>query len=266
MKKLLIPTLTVCAALLAGCAAMSPQGLSHGAAADTPAGATAGKPVHWGYSGHAGPEHWAEISPEFGSCNGKNQSPINLTRFVDAKLAPLNPVYQAGGQSIINNGHTVQINYAPGSFITVDGDRYELKQFHFHEPSENHIDGKAYPLEMHLVHADSKGNLAVIAVMFEEGAENPALDAFWNQLPMEEGPVQALKAPVNVATLLPTNPGYYRYNGSLTTPPCSEGVRWLVMKTPLTASKAQLAAFAHAMKDSPDNRPLQPLNARSVLR
>lgn len=274
MKKTLIPALAS-VLLFSACSTLVPQGnaaaegktsMRKNAEAVHAHAAVPGQPPHWTYSGDVGPEHWAEITPEFAFCKGKNQSPINLTRFVDAKLAPLSPVYQAGGQSIVNNGHTVQVNYAPGSYITVDGERYELKQFHFHEPSENHIDGKAFPLEGHLVHADKNGNLAVIAVMFEEGPANPALAQFWNQIPAEEGPAVALKTPFNAKDLLPTDQSYYRYNGSLTTPPCSEGVRWLVMKHPVTASKEQLQAFSHAMRDAPDNRPLQPINARSVLR
>ena len=125
--------------------------------------------THWTYSGDEGPTNWAELSPEFSDCDGRNQSPIDLTGFIEADLEPIRFAYQAGGNEILNNGHTVQVNYAEGSSIDVDGIRFRLKQFHFHAPSENLIDGNSYPMEAHLVHADDDGNLAVVAVMFIEG-------------------------------------------------------------------------------------------------
>ena len=221
--------------------------------------------VHWSYSGDEGPENWARLTPEFGACDGRNQSPVNLTGFVEAELAPIAMAYQAGGNEMLNNGHTIQVNYGAGSSITVDGVGYELKQFHFHAPSENHIDGASYPMEAHLVHADRDGNLAVIAVMFEEGAENAALTGIWPSMPANAGDKQALASAFDVSSLLPENRDYYRFNGSLTTPPCTEGVRWLVMKAPVSASKDQIEAFKHVMHH-PNNRPVQPVNARVILK
>ncbi|MFD2273331.1 carbonic anhydrase [Undibacterium arcticum] len=159
----------------------------------------------------------------------------------------------------------MQINYAAGSSVTVDSIRFELKQFHFHAPSENLINGKSYPMEAHLVHADKDGNLAVIAVMFKEGAENKALSKIWPLMPKDAGETNALSSPVAAAALLPAKRDYYRFNGSLTTPPCSEGVRWLVMKQPITVSKAQVEAFSHVMHH-PNNRPVQAVNSRTVLK
>jgi len=173
--------------------------------------------------------------------------------------------YQAGGNEMLNNGHTIQVNYGAGSGITVDGVEFALKQFHFHAPSENHIDGISYPMEAHLVHADKDGHLAVIAVMFEEGAENAALAGIWPDMPANAGDSQALASAFDVSKLLPENRDYYRFNGSLTTPPCTEGVRWLVMKTPVSASKDQVEAFTH-MLHHPNNRPVQPVNARVILK
>ena len=220
--------------------------------------------VHWEYSGEAGPAQWARLTPEFGQCAGSNQSPVNLTALVEAELAPLQFHYLPGGKTLVNNGHTVQVNYAPGSTLQLDGMAFELKQFHFHAPSENLIEGRSYPLEGHLVHANDKGELAVIAVMFEPGSANPALSQAWQALPTKAGETRALEVPLSAEPLLPTQRDYYRFSGSLTTPPCSEGVRWLVMKQPVQVSQAQIDAFK-AVMHHPNNRPVQPLNGRQVL-
>ncbi len=219
---------------------------------------------HWTYSGSEGPDNWAKLSPDFAACNGKNQSPIDLTGFIEAELAPIVFNYVAGGNEILNNGHTIQINYQPGSTIVVDGISFTLKQFHFHAPSENWIKGQSYPLEAHFVHADKDGNLAVIGVMFAEGKANPSLAQAWATLPQAANEKLAITSAINAEALLPVDRDYYRFNGSLTTPPCSEGVRWLVMKTPLSASKEQIAAFAKVIHHG-NSRPIQSVNARPVL-
>jgi carbonic anhydrase len=216
----------------------------------------------WTYSGSTGPDKWAKVG--YKACAGKNQSPINLTGFVKASMPPNTFNYQAGGKEILNNGHTVEVKYAKGSSIQVDGKTFNLQQFHFHAPSENHIEGKAYPMEAHFVHADKDGNLAVVALMFEEGAPNKGLANAWAQMPKKAGGKNALSARVDANEILPSKRDAYRFNGSLTTPPCSEGVRWLVLKQAATASKAQIAGFAGALHE-PNNRPLQPLNSRLVL-
>lgn len=221
--------------------------------------------AHWSYSGQDGPEHWGELVNGFSLCStGKNQSPVNLTGMIESDLKEIKIDYKDGGNKVLNNGHTIQVNYAPGSTINVDGHSFELKQFHFHSPSENTIEGHSYPLEAHFVHADPNGNLAVIAVMFEEGKENAELKKAWAQMPEQAGESQDLKAIVNAEALLPQQHDYYRFNGSLTTPPCSEGVWWLVMKNSDTASKAQIEEFAHVMHHA-NNRPLQAINARMIL-
>lgn len=221
---------------------------------------------HWAYSGEAAPENWSKLDAKFAVCGiGRNQSPIDLAGFVEAELKPLKFEYQAAASDIVNNGHTVQVDYAPGSALTVDGRRFELKQFHFHSPSENRIGGKQFPLEGHLVHADKDGNLAVVAVMFREGAANPLLVNLWQKMPAKAGGKAALPAGLNAVSLLPADRDYYRFNGSLTTPPCSEGVWWLVMKKMASVSKAQVEQFAKAVGFA-NNRPVQPVNARPVLR
>ncbi len=156
------------------------------------------------------------------------------------------------------------MNYAPGSKISVYGHEFELKQYHFHAPSENHINGKSYPMEAHLVHSDKDGNLAVIAVMFVEGKANESLAQAWTHMAEKAGDKHSLSSSVAVEGILPSNRDYYRYSGSLTTPPCSEGVWWIVMKEPVTASKAQIEKFIHAITH-PNNRPVQAVNARTVL-
>jgi carbonic anhydrase len=225
----------------------------------------AGHSVHWGYTGHQGPEHWDELSPEFEECEeGRNQSPVNLTGFIEADLEPIKVEYQAGGKEVINNGHTIQVNFAPGSKISVEDHEFELKQYHFHAPSEYQINGRSFPMVAHLVHADKDGDLAVIGVFFKEGEPNPALENVWSYMPGIEGGKQNLPSAVSADGLLPSNTDHYRFNGSLTTPPCTEGVLWIIMKDTVTASKDQIQKFVKVMKH-PNNRPIQEINARPVL-
>jgi len=225
--------------------------------------------AHWGYSGEEGPEHWGDLDSKNIACAiGKNQSPIDMTGMVDAKLPKLVVNYKAhGGTQILNNGHTIQVNYEPGSTITVDGTEFELKQFHFHTPSENTMEGKHFPMEAHFVHADKDGNLAVIALMYKESHKgNSELAKAFDHIPAEAtGETMDLPKGVSAGGLLPKNLSYYRFTGSLTTPPCSEGVRWLVLKNPSHASEQQIEAFSHTMHH-PNNRPVQPLNARVILK
>jgi len=222
--------------------------------------------AHWGYTGETGPAHWGDLNEAYHMCKeGKNQSPIDLSGFVEAELPPVGIDYKAVATDDINNGHTVQVNFGKGSTLSIDGKTFTLKQYHFHTPSENTIDGKHFPMEAHFVHADKDGNLAVIAVMFKEGKANPSLQTILNNMPAHVGDKHDLSAAkLNARTLLPANRDYYRFNGSLTTPPCSEGVRWIVMKNPLEASKAQLDAFSRVL--GKNNRPVQPINARPVLK
>jgi len=175
----------------------------------------AGK-THWGYSGGEGPEHWGELASEFATCSvGKNQSPINLTGMVEGELPELKVNYNIGGNEVLNNGHTIQVNYAPGSTMTVGNRSFELKQFHFHSPSENTIEGTSYPMEAHFVHADKDGNLAVIAVMFRPGKHNAELEKAWAHMPHEAGGKHTLASAVDAKVLLPHDHAYYRFNGSL---------------------------------------------------
>jgi carbonic anhydrase len=213
---------------------------------------------HWTYAGAEGPEHWG------GTCHsGKSQSPIDLDHMVERDLPSLDFKYAAGGYRVVNNGHAVQVDFKPGSQITVDGKVFTLKQLHFHAPSENTIDGHRYPLEAHLVHADAKGQLAVVAVMFEDGAANAWLDDLSPSVPMKAETEKLLAKAVAASSLLPADRDYYRFSGSLTTPPCTEGVRWLVLKHPVSASAKEVGQL-HAALGHDNARPVQLLNDRVV--
>jgi len=221
--------------------------------------------IHWSYEGQSSPEHWADLGQAFQTCKtGQYQSPVDITQVIDGKLPPLGMNFHTDTRTIVNNGHTVQVTVKDSDDFLLDNDSFVLKQFHFHAPSENHLFGKAYPMEAHFVHANQQGELAVLAVMFEPGPENSALKPLIASLPAEENNVEAMKQSMDLAALFPATKHYYRFSGSLTTPPCTEGVRWLVLKQPVTLSAAQLAVFEHALKHA-NNRPLQPLHGRIIV-
>jgi carbonic anhydrase len=259
-------TVSIRASLLFSALAMAALTAAFAAPDETPedAKAPAHKP-HWTYGGEGGPEHWGELGPENKPCAaGLQQSPVDLSGAVTAKVsAPVPHWIPARGATIVNNGHTLQVNVAEGGSVTLNGKDYALKQFHFHHPSEHTVDGKAFPLEVHFVHAAKDGDLAVVAVMFEEGQANPNLDPLWAVAPIHEGEA-AISAQIDTLAFMPPAIGVFRYEGSLTTPPCSETVHWTVMTTPVTASPSQIAAFASLF---PWNaRPVQPLNRRYILK
>jgi carbonic anhydrase len=219
----------------------------------------------WTYTGKRGPKYWAKLNSEFAMCEiGLNQSPINIQSTIHAALKPIRTIHKFPAKDIVNNGHTIQVDYQEGNIIVLDKALFKLKQVHFHAPSENTINGKSYPLEAHFVHVDNNGNLAVIAVMFKEGEANPTLGQFLEQASNKIDQLVKIKGRYTPNTLMPTKQQYYRFSGSLTTPPCSEGVRWVVMKTPMTASREQIDSFER-MVHQHNNRPLQALNGRVVL-
>lgn len=219
----------------------------------------------WSYEGTTGPANWGRLTPDNVMCEkGRNQSPINIEGVLDAVVQPLKPNYAAASRSIVNNGHTVQVDFEPGNTLVVDNVTFDLKQVHFHAPSENQIGGQSFPMEAHFVHADPEGNLLVVALMFQEGEAHSALARIWTALPAMPGPASPLPNAVTPKAFMPKFMSYYRFSGSLTTPPCSEGVRWLVLKTPASASKAQIEAFEHTIGHH-NNRPVQPLNGRVII-
>jgi carbonic anhydrase len=222
-------------------------------------------PAHsWTYFGEHGPGHWADLSPEFAACGtGQAQSPIDIAYPHAAQLPPIQFAYSASPLKIIDNGHTIQVNYTPGSTISIEGKTYELVQFHFHHPSEEEISGRHYAMVAHLVHKNNEGKLAVVAVLIQQGDPNPLISTLWDNLPpRKNNEIESDSVQVHVADLLPSNHNYYRFEGSLTTPPCTEGVSWYVLETPVTFSKAQIEKFASIY---PRNaRPIQPLHNRVV--
>jgi carbonic anhydrase len=223
------------------------------------------EPSHWSYSGEEGPNKWGKLDSTYAACsNGKTQSPVDIRGARKADLPALKFDYQVVPLNIIDNGHTIQVNYPAGSTLTVGKKIYALKQFHFHHPSEEHVNGQGYDMVAHLVHTDAEGHLAVVAVFLKKGNANALIGSLWQNLPTERGKaVDVSKVALNAKDLLPDDSGYYTFAGSLTTPPCSEGVTWYVMKNPLTLSDAQVAAFARLY---PENaRPIQPLNDREIL-
>ena len=238
--------------------ALFAPGLPARAAHDTP---------HWSYSGSTGPTHWSALEHDYSSCGiGGTQSPIDI-RDEDVRKSDLPTIefrYKPSPLRIIDNGHTIQVNYPPGSFIKVGDKDYELLQFHFHKPSEEEVNGRSYDMVAHLVHRDSAGHLAVVAVLLEAGhEENALLRTLWNNLPKTkeaERTVQGVS--IDASDLLPASHAYYTFAGSLTTPPCSEGVTWFVLQHPTGVSNDEVARFG---KLYPRNaRPVQPLNGREI--
>jgi len=222
--------------------------------------------AHWGYEGKHSPLHWGEMKEEFAMCSkGKMQTPINIVPTQDVDIQALDFQYHTDATNVVNNGHTVQVNIASGSTVIIDGAEYELKQFHFHTPSENNINGEEYPLEAHFVHATKEGDLAVVAVMFKMGEENPILAKIWSKFPLEQNkPVSIELSKTDIEGILPSNKEYYKFMGSLTTPPCSENVKWNVFKTTMSISKEQIKQFFNIFGHS-NNRLLQDVNGRTIL-
>ena len=221
---------------------------------------------HWSYEaeGETSPAMWGELSPEYALCGtGKTQSPIDILTTVATDVSDIAFTYLPSALTIFNNGHTVQVNYDEGSEIVYNEHTFPLAQFHVHHPSEHTLNGEAFPLEMHFVHKDADGNLAVVGVLVKEGAENPAYADFIANLPTEETEPTTLDYTVNALDMMPTEKTYYTYSGSLTTPPCSEGVRWLLLTTPIELSAEQIESIATIFEHNA--RPTQALNARDVL-
>ena len=219
--------------------------------------------IHWGYEGAGAPENWSKLDPQNKACAiGERQSPIDIKDGIKVDLEPIKFNYQPSTFRIVDNGHTVQVQVGEGS-ISLTGKSYELVQFHFHRPSEEKINGQRFDMVVHLVHKADDGQLAVVAVLLERGNENPFIQMLWNYMPLEKNmPVSPPNAIVDLNTLLPTSRNYYTYMGSLTTPPCSEGVLWLVMKQPVQVSPEQINIFSRLYRNNA--RPIQPSSGRLI--
>ncbi|KHK92720.1 hypothetical protein LK12_06605 [Novosphingobium malaysiense] len=220
---------------------------------------------HWSYAGNSGPESWGDLSPDFTACKtGHMQSPVDLGVAASVGDFRVRADYRSAPLTIRNNGHTVQVDVPEGSTLSSGIARYKLLQVHFHTPSESTLYGIHYPMVAHFVHVDYAGNYAVLGVMFEEGAANPALEALIKAAPRGvQGPHPVKGVAFDPSGLLPENLAVFRYEGSLTTPPCTEGVRWHVATHRATASASQIAALHAIMGDNA--RPIQPLYGRVLV-
>lgn len=247
-------------------AAVSGHSGASAAAAEKPQADSHGGEVHWAYEGNTGPQAWGKLKPEFSVCaQGKRQSPIAIEdgATLQGPAEPIQFAYAPSNGTVVNNGHTIQVDIQGDNQITVRGATYRLLQFHFHTPSEEQVNGRRYPLVAHLVHKNSEGQLAVVAILLDEGATNAVIDKVWTYMPLDVGDSVRMPAGLlNLTDFLPTDQRYYQFMGSLTTPPCSENVLWIVLKAPVTLSKAQFKLFTQLY---PNNaRPVQPLNGRVV--
>lgn len=241
----------------AGVVSSPPAAAAHTAprAAAAPAKDSAAHAAHWSYDGEGGPADWGRMKPEFAACSaGKRQSPIDIREGIKLALDPVTFDYKPSAFKVHDNGHTIQVNLAAGNSIDVLGQRFELVQFHFHRPSEESIDGRRFDMVAHFVHKSLEGRLAVVAVLIERGSAQGQLQQVWNNLPLEKGDTVNARGVLDLERLLPSDRGYFTYMGSLTTPPCSEGVLWMVMKQPVQATAEQLGVFAR----------LYPMNARPI--
>ncbi|MBR7801808.1 carbonic anhydrase [Undibacterium fentianense] len=219
--------------------------------------------AHWSYEGEEGPLSWGKLNSANVKCDlGERQSPIDIRDGIKVDLDVLNFDYKPSQFQVLDNGHTIQVNVNPGNYVNVSGKAYELQQFHFHRPSEERINGKGYEMVVHFVHRDRESKLAVVAILLELGETHPGVQLVWNNLPLEKHePIKALKN-IDLMQFLPKQRGYFTYMGSLTTPPCSEGVLWLVMKEPVQLSPDQASIFARLY---PNNaRPIQKSAGRLI--
>jgi len=218
-----------------------------------------GHSVHWDYAGEMGPENWGDEFPTCGK--GTKQSPLNITGPFEKSKDVLVVNYKEGPLKILNNGHTIQVNVEPGSTLKINKDVYNLLQFHFHRPSEEQVDGKPMAMVAHFVHKNADGKLAVLGVLLNDGKDNAAIQTLWNNAPKAEGPeVVVDKMKFDPSSLVPTALTHYSYEGSLTTPPCTEGVNFYILKTPVDIGKKQVVDFPFKR----NARPVQPLNGRKI--
>ena len=223
-----------------------------------------GETPAWGYEAQNGPADWASLSGEYALCaHGSRQSPIDLVDPAPATRQAIAFNYQSGVPDVSNNGHTVEVAFGQKNWIEVDGATYELLQFHFHTPSEHTVAGRSFDMEVHLVHRNEDGALAVVALLVQRGREHPVLGALAENLPMSGGMPSPQHTAIDPADLLPSEQQAFHYEGSLTTPPCSEGVQWFVLTTAIELSDAQFDAFKGVMHHN--SRPVQPLGGREVF-
>jgi len=227
--------------------------------------ASAAEAPHWSYEGHAGPDKWGTLGAANKVCGiGTQQSPIDIVASTKADLPKLDIAWGGTVDTIVNNGHTIQVNAGEGSTLTVGAEKYKLVQFHFHRPSEHRIDGKSFPMEVHFVHATASGALGVVGVLMTAGKPNAAFSKIIATMPAKAGPAVKADAAIDPSGLLPAGRGYYSYAGSLTTPPCAETVSWMLLTDPIEVAEADIAAFGKLY--AVNARPAQKINRRFVLK
>jgi len=219
---------------------------------------------HWDYMGIDGPEHWGMLTKEYMACEtGNRQSPINISMSKPGQQHnTLVLRYHPSQVYELNNGHTIQVSHTSGCEADLNNRTYKLRQFHFHAPREHHIEGKAFPMEMHFVHQDDKGHILVIAVMMKTDSPVPVLDKLWQWLPKQQGRAVSLPLEFSIADILPTTTHHYSYSGSLTTPPCAEGVQWIIFKEPIHIANEDVQNFIQIIGHNA--RPVQPLRNRQI--
>ncbi|MCL5128940.1 carbonic anhydrase [Algibacter sp. L4_22] len=222
---------------------------------------------HWSYAGETSPEHWIEIEKN-SDCDGKYQSPINIINKDADSIATkddLKILYTptTNISKVTNNGHSIQFDFEAGDSINYKNENYYLKQIHFHEPSEHKINGVIYPIEIHLVHVSKSGNITVLGIMGEEGSKSQLFEFFESFLPIENETTKTIQQKIDLSSLFLEDKNYYSYGGSLTTPPCSEGVNWLVFKQPIILSVEEVLKLRNNMPTN-NYRNEQPLNDREI--
>lgn len=223
--------------------------------------------ISWSYADNTGPAHWGDLNAEYATCkNGKNQSPVDIKEARDVNLKPIKFDYEMLVPSrIVNDGRSVHVEMWSGGKIELDGTSFTLKQINFHTPSEHTVHGKHFPLEAQFVHQSEDNELAIIAILYVPGKPNSTISRLWEKLPVEQGKSERLGAyELKTIEIKDELKHYYYINGSLTTPPCTEGVRWIIMKQPYTVSRQQVEKLQQAL-GQPNNRPVQPLNARVIM-
>lgn len=225
--------------------------------------------AYWSYTGEEGPESWGHLDGSYAACvNGSEQSPINIEASqvkADGAMEDVDPQYEPTTFSVMNNGHTIQANTVSENNKMILGEaEYRLVQFHFHTPSEHQFNGQPYAMELHLVHQNENSQLAVLGVMIQEGEKNEDLQSVWDMLPKEKTEQDLpISEPINLEALLPEVDTFFHYDGSLTTPPCTEDVKWVVFEQPIEMSKEQIEAFQQIFPAN--HRPVQPLNEREII-
>lgn len=219
----------------------------------------------WSYAGETGPERWAELAPEFAACRGERQSPVDLRDARRLTYSPLQFRYRSSTLSLVNDGRSLRALYRPGSYLSVGGRDYQLEEFHFHLPGEHRINGAGADMELQLVHRDPQGQLAIVAVPMKAGRRvNTTLSRIWDHMPAAGGTsFYDRQSGINPLFLLPTNRSYFSYPGSLTEPPCTEGVEWFVLTEPVEVDESYLHRLRQVIGHNA--RPVQPLNGRPVI-